>query len=500
MVSLSKRNSTMRIFKSYFLTLLFLINAFAGNAQQQNAGKPNIIFILTDDYASNLVDFMPNLKAMQKEGVTFNHYFVSNSLCCPSRSSIFTGRLPHNTGVETNTKPNGGYDAYIEHDNAQESFCVALQNAGYKTAMMGKFLNGYLPRQHQPLPGWTDWFVAGNGYRNFDYDINSNGQILHFGHDPDDYLTDVLSHRTDSLISAWKDHPFFIEIATFTPHGPFIPAPRHENLFNDQKAPRTPAFNKQADSLAPDWMRKLQSLGPKKIDRIDNIFRNRLRCILSIDEMLGNIRKVLEQTGGTTRTYIFFSSDNGYHLGDYSMLQGKQTPFDIDIRVPLVAIGPHVEKGSLQKTIVSNIDLAPTFAALAGVLLPGNPDGKDIQPLLSDEKAEKINPITIGWRNFAIIEHRRVDYDRNDPDRQEPEDGVLPSYTALRFHDLLYIEYETGEIGCYDLKNDPYELKNIASALPVEKQKKLHSLLLAAKNCKGKNGCRGVQMMNLENE
>lgn len=469
-----------------------MANAFAGHTEDRDTVKPNIIFILTDDYANNLVDFMPNLKAMQSEGVTFSNYYVSNSLCCPSRSSIFTGMLPHNTRVETNTQPNGGYEAYMEHGDAEQSFCLALQKAGYKTAMMGKFLNGYLPGKQQPVTGWSDWFVAGAGYRNFDYDINSNGQILHFGHEPKDYLTDVLSARTDSLISAWKDHPFFIEIATFTPHGPFIPAPRHEKLFNDAKAPRTPAFNKQADSTAPDWLRELQPLGSKKIDRIDNIFRNRLRCIMSIDEMLGNIRKLLNQTGASSHTYIIFSSDNGYHLGDYSMVQGKQTPFDIDIRVPLIACGPRVAKGSLQQAIVSNIDLAPTFAALAGAQLTGEPDGRDIQHLLREQNTKKIN-----WRNFAIIEHRRVNYDRNDPDRQEAEDGKLPSYTALRFHNLLYVEYETGEVSCYDVQNDPYELKNIASTLPHEVQKNLHSILFAAKNCGGKNGCWGVQMMNL---
>jgi len=149
----------------------------------------------------------------------------------------------------------------------------------------------------------------------------------------------------------------------------------------------------------------------------------------------------------------------------------------------------------LQQAIVSNIDLAPTFAALAGVQLTGNPDGKDIQDLLRKEKTEKIN-----WRNFAIIEHRRVNYDRNDPDRQEEEDGRLPSYTALRFQNLLYVEYETGEISCYDSQKDPYELKNIFSSLPAETQKKLHSILLAAKKCGGKDGCWGVQLMSLKNE
>jgi arylsulfatase A-like enzyme len=239
-------------------------------------------------------------------------------------------------------------------------------------------------------------------------------------------------------------------------------------------------------------MRALQPLGAKKINRIDEIFRNRLRCIQSIDEMLGNIRKTLNETGTAANTYIFFSSDNGYHLGDYSMLQGKQTPFDIDIRVPLIASGPKVAKGKLQEAIVSNIDLAPTFAALAGVQLPGEPDGRNIENLFLEKNTEKIN-----WRNFAIIEHSRVKYDVNDPDRQEPEDGRLPSYTALRFHDLLYVEYETGETCCYDAKKDPNELKNIVSSLPVSVKTKLHALIVAAKKCGGKNGCWGVQMMNV---
>lgn len=481
----------MRLSKWFLPILVFVSISVRLSAQQTK--KPNIIFILTDDYATNLVDFMPNLKAMQKEGVTFNNYYVSNSLCCPSRSTIFTGMLPHNTGVETNTKPNGGYDAYMEKGNAEKSFSVALQTAGYRTAMMGKFLNGYLPNKFAPLPGWSDWFVAGGGYRNFDYDMNSNGRLIHYGHKEKDYLTDVVAARTDSLIRAWKNQPFFIEIATFTPHAPFIPAPRHQGLFMDEIAPRTPRFNKQADSTAPDWMRQLETLDNKQIDKIDNIFRNRLRCVQSIDEMLGNIRKVLKETGEAENTYIFFSSDNGYHLGDYSMLQGKQTPFDIDIRVPLIAYGPHVAKGSLQQHIVSNIDLAPTFTAIAGGKLKGDADGKDIRQLFTEKQTEKIN-----WRNFAIIEHRRVSYDPDDPDRQEKQDGKLPSYTALRFHNLLYVEYETGEIACYDSEQDPYQLKNIAATgLAPGLKKRLHAILLSAKKCDGKNGCWGVQMMSM---
>jgi arylsulfatase A-like enzyme len=207
--------------------------------------------------------------------------------------------------------------------------------------------------------------------------------------------------------------------------------------------------------------------------------------------MLGKIRKTLTEAGISDRTYIFFSSDNGYHLGDYSMLQGKQTPFDIDIRIPLIAYGPNVAKGNLQQAIVSNIDLAPTFTALAGAPSLSEPDGRNIQHLLREKNTEKI-----AWRNFAIVEHRRVGNEPDDPDGQEAEDGILPSYTALRFQNLLYVEYETGEVACYDLKNDPYELKNIAPTLSKDQQQKLHSILTAAKKCDGKNGCWDVQLMN----
>ena len=130
---------------------------------------------------------------------------------------------------------------------------------------------------------------------------------------------------------------------------------------------------------------------------------------------------------------------------------------------------------------------------MAGAKLAGEPDGRNIHHLLLEKNTEKID-----WRKFAIVEHRRVNNNSNDPDRQEPEDGRLPSYTALRFHNLLYVEYETGEISCYNSKDDPYELKNIAADLPDEMKKKLHSILLKAKNCGGKNGCWGVQMMNIE--
>src|SRR5258708_31482159 len=136
--------------------------------------KPNIVFVLADDFALNLVQYMPHVLQMQKDGATFANYFVTDSLCCPSRSSIFTGRYPHDTGVFKNVGNEGGYIVFKQRGNEQGTFAVSLVAAGYRTAFLGKYLNGYEPRQHAAGPGWNHWFVAGNGYGEFRYALNQD--------------------------------------------------------------------------------------------------------------------------------------------------------------------------------------------------------------------------------------------------------------------------------------------------------------------------------------
>jgi len=204
--------------------------AAPGGGPKNPARKPNIIFILADDLSSNLVGYMPNLLAMQKEGTTFSNYFVTNSLCCPSRSSIFTGKFPHNTGVLANAGPDGGYEAFNAHGNESLTFAVALQRGGYKTAMLGKYLNGYLPLRNGVAAGWNEWDVAGSAYAEFKYNLNQNGRIVHYGSEAKDYLTDVVAALGEAFIHKSAPGPFFIEIATFAPHGPYIPAPRRRQV------------------------------------------------------------------------------------------------------------------------------------------------------------------------------------------------------------------------------------------------------------------------------
>jgi Sulfatase len=176
-----------------------LAAAQAAPTDRSGPKRPNFIFILTDDLATNLVQYMPHVLEMQKAGVTFANYFVTNSLCCPSRSSIFTGRYPHNTGIYRNQGEDGGYNAFRNRGHEQATFAISLSKAGYRTAMLGKYLNGYQPVD-AASPGWTSWFVAGGGgYREFNYRVNQDGKVLRHGDRPEDYLTDVLDAQAASF-------------------------------------------------------------------------------------------------------------------------------------------------------------------------------------------------------------------------------------------------------------------------------------------------------------
>jgi N-acetylglucosamine-6-sulfatase len=450
--------------------------------------KPNIVFILTDDLSMNLVQYMPNVQAMQREGTTFSSYFVTDSLCCPSRSSIFTGKLPHNTGVFTNTEPDGGYDEFNAHGNEAQTFAIALQRAGYRTAMLGKYLNGYFPARNGVPKGWTEWDVAGNGYPQFNYGLNQNGRVQRYAHDPDDYLTDVVSRLGQAFIRKSAGHPFFIEIATFAPHAPYIPAPRDANKFPGLKVPHTPAYEAKPDANAPAWLKAILPMAPREREKIDNDFRMRAQSVQAVDKMIGDIRTLLAASGEDNNTYIVFSSDNGYHMGDYSMRPGKMTPFDTDIHVPLVVIGPGVAKGQVVNAIVANVDLCATFTELAGVETPSTSDGHSLVSLLRGGSAAE-------WRNLSLVEHRHPMPNSSDPDMPIPHGGNPPTYGALRSPNAMYVEYESGETGYYDLNRDPYELKNVAQKMSAAERRQWHDALVAYKACKGAESCWSASRM-----
>jgi N-acetylglucosamine-6-sulfatase len=464
--------------------------ALAGQGSSAATRRPNIVFILTDDLSWNLVKYMPHVRRMQAEGTTFSKFFVSNSLCCPSRATIFTGKYPHNTGIFTNGGREGGFTRFHQSGLERETFATRLHAAGYTTALLGKYLNEYTPtgfvdgaNLYVP-PGWDDWYVPGKAYGEYDYFMNENRRLRYYGRKPSDYLTDVLAARSQEFVErmAGSKKPFLLEIATFAPHSPFTPAPRHENLFPRVKAPRTPAFNEANLSDKPSWLRNRRSLRTLQVASIDEAFRKRVQAVQSIDELLGRVEEALQASGQLSNTYIFFSSDNGLHLGDHRLAAGKQTAFEPDIRVPLIVTGPRVLHGRTVDNLASTIDLYPTFVQLGAAGVPPTIDGRSLLPLLRGQAVG-------GWRNAVLIEHHGPDVTRNDPDFPGPFGGNPKSYQALRTPNALYVEYVGGELEYYNLKKDPYELNNSPGLLTATSRQNLHNELVAVAHCAGQASC-----------
>jgi N-acetylglucosamine-6-sulfatase len=453
------------------------------------AKRPNIVFVLADDFSLDLVQYMPNLLQMQKDGVTFANYFVTDSLCCPSRSSIFTGRYPHNTGIYRNTGADGGYLAFRSRGHEEITFATSLAAAGYRTAMLGKYLNGYQPRQHAAAPGWNEWNVGGNAYKEFDYDLNQNGKVVHYGRQPVDYLTDVVSAQAVGFIKQQTAAaPFVIEIATFAPHAPYTPASRDADAFPSLRAPRTPAFNAEPDAGAPRWLARLLPLSPTDMARIDTDYRKRAQSVLAIDTMIGALQRALAEAGAADNTYFVFSSDNGYHMGEHRMMPGKMTAFDTDIRVPLIITGPGVSRGVAVQEIVQNIDLCPTFTDLAVAAPIPEADGRSLVPLLRGTKVED-------WRTLALVEHRGPMREIADPDLPAPRSGNPTTYEAIRSSTSLYVEYATGEREYHDLTADPHEMRNTYSSRSDEEKSRLHAALGAVRTCRGRDSCRAAERL-----
>jgi N-acetylglucosamine-6-sulfatase len=470
------------------------------------ASRPNIVFVLTDDLAWNLVKkaYMPHVIQLERDGITFDHYIVADSLCCPSRSSIFTGLFPHDSGVFANKGPSGGYDAFQAHGDQSKTYALAIQPHGYRTSMMGKYLNGYgEPKMTTVVPrGWNDWIGAGIAYPEFNYDLNENGKIVHYGGPPPppakaaNYLTDVLASRATAFIdrAARARRPFVMEVATFAPHAPYTPAPRNARDFPRLKAPRTAAFDKN-NFDPPLWLGVRPPLTSKQILQIDRGFRKRARAVEAVDKLIGKIEATLQARGLAKNTYIVFSSDNGYHMGEHRLLPGKQTAFDTDIRVPLIVRGPGVPRNRVDSHLVQNVDLYPTFVQLAGGTPRESVDGHSIVPLLHPPPGRHS---VLRWRIAALIEHRGPDTYVSDPDFENGNLGGNPTtYRAIRlangpFGNAVYVEYNdpAREREFYDIDTDPGELVNVYhTRLTASERTKLHAIVAALSNCHGMSAC-----------
>ncbi len=463
---------------------------------------PNVVLILADDLDARLLQEhsanYPNLRKLADQGTTFENTFITDPLCCPSRATILRGQYAHNHGIVGNWWPRGGSQKFRELGHEDSTVATWLQEEGYRTVLIGKYMNDY-SGERVPV-GWDDWHSIAGNY--LSEDLNENGRIRHY--DPKRYhLDDVLAQKATGYVrgaegDAGGEAPFFMWVGTKAPHAPATPAPRHEEAFSDARLPRGSSFNEEDVSDKPDWVRDNPPLGHKEVEPMQELYGDRLRSMLAVDEMVGDLVKALKQSGELENTFIFFTSDNGWHAGEHRLSTGKWTAYEEDVRVPLIVRGPGVAEGAKLPQLVLNNDLAPTFADLAGAKAPPFVDGRSLKPLLMNDP-----PTTREWRTALLVEAATEvgfppipplsgDYVPQEEQRAPQEGWGRPGLEAVRTERHLYVEYGNGERELYDLREDPYQLHNQYKTADPERLRGLRERLGALRGCSGA-GCHAAE-------
>ena len=478
------------------------------------ARKPNIIVFLADDMAMPLLRHMPNTRRLIfRGGARFSRFFTNISLCCPARASLLTGKYAHNTGIVGNEYPDGFHGFHVG-DERRRTFAVALKRqAGYHTSLLGKYFNEYpfvdsAPR-HGVRPtfvpnGWSDWAVPVRGqYAGVDYDLNLNGRIVH-KKGPRDYLGDYLMRRAVRTIADNRDrNGLALFLSFYGPHGPEPASPVEKNNRALQQRvaglrhPRTPDFNERDMSDKPRHMRRLPRMGPRAVRTIDRLYRRQVVSVTSIDRYVGMVVRELRRTRQLDRTYLVFTSDNGYHMGAHRLRLGKNFPYASDVHVPFAIRGPGIEPGTTVRAVAGNIDLAPTLADMAGTSLHFPHDGESLLPLARGRSPQ-------AWRDYFYVakglpfggraERSTTEFSR--PMERAGAEGSV-SYRAVMGGGWQYIRWGTGDEELYDARRDPHQVRNVLArrlADRTEEERQAHEALRSAlrrlKDCVGVEACR----------
>ncbi|VDN90794.1 unnamed protein product [Brugia pahangi] len=398
---------------TYFLWYALSLEAWLPN-------RPNIILIMTDDQDIELgsMQFMPKTVHLLKErGVTFSSGFVSTPICCPSRSSILTGMYAHNHHVLTNNHNCSGNN--WRHNYEKSTFAVYLKNeASYTTAYFGKYLNEYIG-SYIP-PGWDYWMGLLRNSRFYNYTVNVNGNKIKHGWDyGKDYFTDLIANDTIAFIRQLRDKdpfkPYMIVISFPAPHGPEDPAPQYSAWFQDVETHRTEAWN-YAPNPDKQWL--LQHTGrmePVHVIFTDVLHRRRLQTLQSVDSNIQRLINELRDLGDLSNTVFIYTSDHGYHLGQFGLVKGKNMPYEFDIRVPYFIRGPGFPKNISIREPVMNVDIAPTILDIAGIAIPHHMDGRSLVQLIRQyDKPKKKTKKEAGkmeefkWRDTVLIERGKM--------------------------------------------------------------------------------------------
>jgi N-acetylglucosamine-6-sulfatase len=459
------------------LTSIAVATASSENAAQAepSSGRPNIVVFMTDDETVAELGGMPHTRRLiERQGVRFARSYVSYPVCCPSRATYLTGQYAHNHGVMGLYPPTGGYGRF----DKRNALPVWLQRAGYHTAHLGKFLNGYGDQEPADVPpGWSDWHatVDYSTYKMWGYTINDNGRMRTYGRTFDEnprlYQTDVLARKAAAIVvrQASRPQPLFLSLNFLAPHHEarsiqtrthqlVRPAPRHRRALASAALAHAVSFNEADMSDKPRFLRRhTHPLTARDVAAIQRDARARRAALLAADDGVARVVSAVRRAGELNNTYFVFTSDNGYMQGEHRVRSGKMLPYEPSTQVPLLVSGPGIPAGRVSRELVANIDLAPTILQLAGATAGKTVDGRSLLPFAH-------NP---ALRTARAILHETGGQKYVGPAEQDERTNVrrpmkrILTYQAVRTARWLYVRWHDGARELYDLENDPDELRSL---------------------------------------
>ena len=437
-------------------------DATAGGQTEQQ--RPNVVVVMTDDQTQASLSMMGTVQSeLAAEGATFANSYTNWPLCCPSRVTFYTGQYAHNHRVLGNSPPDGGWAAF----NDASTLPVWLQQAGYRTVHVGKYLNGYGEGANDPAyvpPGWNEWnaATAGTTQSVYDYTLNQNGALTQRGTAITDFKQDVFTDlAVDAIQRNAPGGPFFLGVMYTAPHsgGPnpnpqppsncgssAKPAPRHADSFNNEPVPLPPSYNEADVSDKPAAIQALPAITDARATNIQRRYRCRIESLLSVDEGVGRILDALEATGELDNTLVVFTSDNGFFAGEHRVETGKNRVYEEAVRVPLVIRGPGVPAGVTVDDLAVNADVTATILDATGASAGLAQDGRSLIPFAE-------HPDRFHGRELLLEKGDIADSDDDDT----PQSGT---FWAIHTGRYVYVENLTGELELYDLEIDPYQLDN----------------------------------------